>query len=190
MANRGLGERESSARRRQAALFAAANLQHRLLRCWGAVLPPMALYMVLVAACVRLNFWALLYVMAIGLVSYCYLGASSPFTWKLLRLLIGTALIVQYCALLSLPDSVWPTDADDGGRPWIVWGQGWTWASPGFDPGQPRPAQANFLVKILANFFGLVPLGPKYWLALGPKQVFGTRSETSVWHMVRNDGWH
>ena len=25
------------------------------------------------------------------------------------------------------------------------------WASPGLDPGQPRPAQANFLVKILVK---------------------------------------
>ena len=29
--------------------------------------------------------------------------------------------------------------------------QGLTWASPGFDPGQPRPAQVNFLVKILVK---------------------------------------
>ena len=29
--------------------------------------------------------------------------------------------------------------------------QGLTWASPGFGPGQPRPAQVNFLVQILVK---------------------------------------
>ena len=111
-------------------IFAAADLQHRLLRCWGAVLPPLAQYMVLFAACMRLNLWAVLYVVSIGLVNFCYLGrAVSPLAWKLLRLLIGVALIVQYCALLSLPDSVWPTDAPDGGRPWIFWGRNWSYVS-------------------------------------------------------------
>ena len=129
--------REATALHRQPGLlsnrrriFAAANLQHRLLRCWGAVLPPLAQYMVLFAACMRLNLWAVLYVIAIGMVNFCYLGRPvTPLAWKLLRLLIGVALIVQYCALLSLPDSVWPTDAPDGGRPWLFWGRNWSYVS-------------------------------------------------------------
>ena len=37
--------------------------------------------------------------------------------------------------------------------PWLDNGpaQGLTWASPGFGPGQPRPAQVNFLVQILVK---------------------------------------
>ena len=37
--------------------------------------------------------------------------------------------------------------------PWLDNGpaQGLTWASPGFGPGQPRPAQVKFLVQILVK---------------------------------------
>ena len=114
---------------RIAAAAAAANLRHRLLRAWGAIIEPFALFVVMCAACIRLNFWAFCYVIAVGVVRYTHWGPHTlPFHWFLMRVLIATAIVVQYFAILSLPLAVWQELGASSVRPWLDFGEGWALA--------------------------------------------------------------
>ena len=107
----------------------ASELRHRLLRLCGELIEPLALTTLLFVAAVRLNAWALCYVVAAGALRYCRCGpAPASNCWFATRMLLAASIITQYLARISLPPSVWPRTDVEQGRPWVTWGANWSLA--------------------------------------------------------------
>ena len=122
------------ATRRVRARLAQAAALSRLHRQMSALvyplLEPLALVALLFAAAIRLNVWALLYASAVCHLRYRTLGPrAKAMSWLATRALLASAIVMQYCARLSLPPSVWSRQDADGGRPWVLWGRQWASAA-------------------------------------------------------------
>ena len=81
-------------------------------------LPVVARGGLVLAALVRINLWALLYVLLAGWLRFMRAGALS---WTTARLLLLLSIAMQYSAALSLPPALWPKPHR---RPWVGFGSG------------------------------------------------------------------
>ena len=98
----------------------------RLQRGCAALMTPIALFTLVVAATQRLNVWGVFYMLAVGWLRFAGCGEPdsrlSRASWLVTRILLVLAVLLQYIAALTLPPTVLP---HPDRRPWSTMGDGW-----------------------------------------------------------------